>query len=46
VAEKCATIVMNSVMVEIDDETGHAISIERVDREHTFADIGKGDSAD
>jgi metallophosphoesterase (TIGR00282 family) len=36
VEEKCHTLVMNSVLVEIDDATGAARSIERVDREHTF----------
>jgi len=47
VAEKCPTVVMNSVLVDIDDATGRARSIERVDREHTFADTDtKGDSAD
>jgi calcineurin-like phosphoesterase len=47
VAEKCATVVMNSVLVDIDDQTGHARSIQRIDREHTFADSEtKGDSAD
>jgi len=47
VAEKCPTVVMNSVLVDIDDQTGHARSIQRIDREHTFADTEtKGDSAD
>jgi hypothetical protein len=47
VAEKCATVVMNSVLVDIDDQTSHARSIQRIDREHTFADTnGKGDAAD
>jgi metallophosphoesterase (TIGR00282 family) len=36
VAEKAATVVLNSVLVEIDEKTGRARSIERVDREHTF----------
>ena len=36
VEEKCHTLVLNSVLVEIDDSTGKARSIERVDREHTF----------
>ena len=47
VAEKCPTVVMNSVLIDIDDETCKARSIERIDREHTFADIEeKGDAAD
>jgi metallophosphoesterase (TIGR00282 family) len=47
VAEKCPTVVMNSVLVEIDEATGRAISIQRVDREHTFDAIdGKGDGSD
>jgi metallophosphoesterase (TIGR00282 family) len=47
VAEKCPTVVMNSVLIDIDEETGHARSIERIDREHIFADTeDKGDSAD
>jgi 2',3'-cyclic-nucleotide 2'-phosphodiesterase len=46
VAENSPTVTMNSVLVDIDDETGHARSIERVDREHTFEDMSKGDSAD
>jgi hypothetical protein len=36
VEEKCATVVMNSVLVEIDESTGRSQSIQRVDREHTF----------
>ncbi|HEY7466970.1 MAG TPA: TIGR00282 family metallophosphoesterase [Dehalococcoidia bacterium] len=36
VEEKCPTVVMNSVLVEIDDATGRSRSIQRVDREHTF----------
>jgi metallophosphoesterase (TIGR00282 family) len=36
VAEKCDTVVMNSVLVDIDETTGRSRSIERVDREHTF----------
>ncbi len=40
VAENCPTVVMNSVLVEIEDATGKASSIQRVDREHTF--IGEG----
>jgi calcineurin-like phosphoesterase len=36
VAEKCDTVVLNSVMVDIDDTTGRSRSIQRVDREHTF----------
>lgn len=35
VEEKSAKLILNSVLVEIDDATGKAISIERVDREHT-----------
>jgi metallophosphoesterase (TIGR00282 family) len=46
VAEKCPTVTLNSVMVDIDEATGRARSIERVDREHTFEDMDKGDSAD
>jgi metallophosphoesterase (TIGR00282 family) len=47
VAEKCPTVVMNSVLIDIDDQTGRARSIERIDREHTFADLDtEGDSAD
>ncbi len=47
VAEKCPTVVMNSVLIDIDDSTGKALSIERIDREHTFADTEeKGDTAD
>jgi len=47
VAEKCPTVVMNSVLVDIDEYTGRARSIERIDREHTFADPeNKGDLAD
>jgi metallophosphoesterase (TIGR00282 family) len=36
VAEKCDTVILNSVMVDIDDTTHRARSMERVDREHTF----------
>ncbi len=36
VEEKCETVVLNSVLVDIDEATGKARSIERVDREHTF----------
>ena len=36
VEEKCPTVIMNSVMVDIDDATGRSRSIQRVDREHTF----------
>ncbi len=36
VAEKATTLIMNSVLVEIDDATNRATSIERVDREHTI----------
>ncbi len=47
VAEKCRTVVMNSVLVDIDDKTDRALSIQRIDREHTFADTEeKGDTAD
>ncbi|HEU0074952.1 MAG TPA: TIGR00282 family metallophosphoesterase [Dehalococcoidia bacterium] len=46
VAEKCPTVVVNSVLVDIDDETGHARSIERVDRQHTFADMEGDDTGD
>lgn len=37
VEEKADRIVFNSVLVEIDDESGRAVSIERVDREHVHA---------
>jgi metallophosphoesterase (TIGR00282 family) len=47
VAEKCPTVVMNSVLVNIDEMTGEARSIERIDREHTFANVaGEGETAD
>jgi 2',3'-cyclic-nucleotide 2'-phosphodiesterase len=46
VAESCPTVVMNSVLIDIDDDTDRARSIQRVDREHTFAEMAKGDSAD
>ena len=46
VAETCPTVVMNSVLIDIDDDTDRARTIQRVDREHTFADMAKGDSAD
>ena len=36
IEEKPAHVVMNSVFVEIDDKTGCATHIERVDRHHTF----------
>jgi metallophosphoesterase (TIGR00282 family) len=36
VEEKCPTVIMNSVLVDIDDATGRSRSIQRVDREHTF----------
>ncbi len=36
VADNCAVAVMNSVLVEIDDTTRRAVSVERVDREHNF----------
>lgn len=36
VADKAATVIFNSVLVDIDDRTGKARSIERVDREHTL----------
>jgi metallophosphoesterase (TIGR00282 family) len=36
VEETCPTVVLNSVLVDIDDATGRARSIERIDREHTF----------
>jgi metallophosphoesterase (TIGR00282 family) len=36
VADKCETVVINSVLVDIDDRTGRASSIQRVDREYTF----------
>jgi hypothetical protein len=36
VEEKCETVVLNSVLIDIDEATGKARSIERVDREHTF----------
>jgi metallophosphoesterase (TIGR00282 family) len=34
VEESAKTLIMNSVMVEIDDASNKAVSIERVDREH------------
>jgi 2',3'-cyclic-nucleotide 2'-phosphodiesterase len=34
VAEKSASVIMNSVLVDIDDVTGRAKSVERIDREH------------
>jgi calcineurin-like phosphoesterase len=37
VEEKSKNVVMNSVLVEIDDLTGRARSLKRVDREHTLA---------
>jgi calcineurin-like phosphoesterase len=36
VEEKSGKLIMNSVMIEIDDATGRARSIQRVDREHTL----------
>ena len=36
VEEKTNILILNSVMVEIDDPTARAISIQRVDREHTI----------
>ena len=36
VADNCDTVVLNSVLVDIDDRTGRATHIERIDREHTF----------
>jgi metallophosphoesterase (TIGR00282 family) len=36
VADNCSVAVMNSVLVEIDDTNGRAVSVERVDREHSF----------
>jgi calcineurin-like phosphoesterase len=36
IEEKPADVVMNSVFVEIDDQTGCATHIERVDRLHHF----------
>jgi len=35
VEEKSAKLVLNSVMIEIDDVSGRATSIQRIDREHT-----------
>ena len=37
VEEKAGQLVFNSVLVEIDAQTGRALTIERVDREHTVA---------
>jgi metallophosphoesterase (TIGR00282 family) len=37
VADNCDTVVFYSVLLDIDDKTGRARHIERVDREHTFA---------
>jgi metallophosphoesterase (TIGR00282 family) len=37
VEEKSRVLKLNSVLVEIDDASGRAISVERVDREHTIA---------
>jgi metallophosphoesterase (TIGR00282 family) len=37
VEERPGTLVLNSVLVDIDESTGRARSIERVDREHTVA---------
>ena len=36
VEEKTNILILNSVMVEIDDPTAKAVSIQRVDREHTI----------
>jgi metallophosphoesterase (TIGR00282 family) len=36
VEEKSGKLILNSVMIEIDDATGRARSIQRVDREHTL----------
>ncbi len=36
VADKCDTVVINSVLLDIDDHSGRASSIQRVDREYTF----------
>ena len=36
IEEKPANVIMNSVLVDIDDTTGRATNIERVDRLHTF----------
>jgi hypothetical protein len=36
VADNCDTVVLNSVLVDIDDKNGRATNIERVDREYTF----------
>lgn len=36
VEEKSGKLILNSVMIEIDDATGKAKSIQRVDREHTL----------
>ena len=36
VADNCDTVVLNSVLVDIDDRTARATNIERIDREHTF----------
>src|SRR5215211_3817049 len=38
VAEKSQVVVLNSVMVEIDAQTGKAGSIQRIDREHTLGE--------
>jgi calcineurin-like phosphoesterase len=36
VEEKLPRVILNSVIVEIDDATGKARSIQRIDREHTL----------
>jgi calcineurin-like phosphoesterase len=36
VADRASVVVLNSVLVEIDEKTGRAKSIQRIDREHTF----------
>src|SRR5690606_17464447 len=37
VADSAETVVLNSVLIDIDDKTGRATDIKRVDREHRFA---------
>lgn len=36
VADKCDTVVLNSVLIDIDDKSGRSTAIQRIDREHTF----------
>ena len=36
VADHCDTVVLNSVLLDIDEHTGRTTSIQRIDREHTF----------